>query len=844
MTKRSASDMENADVTGSTDTSAKSPMPTPPSTTTTESTEANTKGPVTKKRSRSRLGCHRCKRLKVKCDETKPSCTLCVKANKPCDYSLKLTWGGRPFKDEKKSNLGFGTITSFGMKYNSEKSKASKQAEVKNTIQVKEVINFQIVPPLQPLTIANTNISNIPTSSASTSSVNLNLSVSAAISSLNDAPLSEADFDNFSSINNEPPLIQNQAKFEEVLEPLDTDFLESSESPNNKTSLHRSTGLKQFDDFASAFKDLDASNKIAKHFVTDFLLPGFSDENQLVLNTKPSRSHGVDSNSEDSNTPPGNQLAMNSSFHSYNTSTSPRIRLDSAALSPSKQAPYKQELHHQIQYTTATNDTNSFSSSALTSFAHQDTDSLQSLTIPEFQEYENLFNYNIDNFITLPQEIPFLPDLLLKNPRYREYYHHYIHTFSKILVPANASSYIDNPFTCLLPRLAMSSNDDGLLGALIAMCISQRYSRADADQSTFPKDLISDLLSRCLTDLYNRLTDPKESQSDYTIGLILVMTCFDIIRGSSYKWRAHYLGARKIVMSRGFVKAVSDQKNSASRKAKVSDNNEEASVSFDRGEESNLVFFFARWFAYLDTFALLVSSSDIYSSSPSRNLIKWSGPKVTRAERESLQDIDKLMGFDFKLLDFFAEIIALIDEREKNCKTANNLTIELIQRALAVKERLLEYIATTDKERDDIEIFIKFNPTDPRYLKLFDYARLRATNNVFALAGVLQIYRRVLMMATESDIVQNVVNQITEIIQDKIPDNTTAANCTMFSLFTAGCEAVDFETRAFYVQRLTKLIQNGATGARDAYNIMLDSWETRKFWADILSEKKIDIMFS
>lgn len=54
----------------------------------------------TKKRiKRSRLGCHRCKKLKIKCSEDRPTCTSCLKANASCDYSLKLTWGGRPYKN-------------------------------------------------------------------------------------------------------------------------------------------------------------------------------------------------------------------------------------------------------------------------------------------------------------------------------------------------------------------------------------------------------------------------------------------------------------------------------------------------------------------------------------------------------------------------------------------------------------------------------------------------------------------------------------------------------------------------------------------------------------------------
>lgn len=55
---------------------------------------------------RSRHGCHNCKRQKIKCDEQKPRCAYCVKMDLPCDYSMKLTWGGRPYKNaEKRAQL-------------------------------------------------------------------------------------------------------------------------------------------------------------------------------------------------------------------------------------------------------------------------------------------------------------------------------------------------------------------------------------------------------------------------------------------------------------------------------------------------------------------------------------------------------------------------------------------------------------------------------------------------------------------------------------------------------------------------------------------------------------------
>lgn len=61
---------------------------------------------------RSRNGCHNCKRLKIKCDEKKPQCSYCIKTDNKCDYSIKLTWGGRPYKNgTKRSKLNFDNET-------------------------------------------------------------------------------------------------------------------------------------------------------------------------------------------------------------------------------------------------------------------------------------------------------------------------------------------------------------------------------------------------------------------------------------------------------------------------------------------------------------------------------------------------------------------------------------------------------------------------------------------------------------------------------------------------------------------------------------------------------------
>lgn len=52
---------------------------------------------------RSRSGCLECRQHHRKCDERRPTCTLCEKYSRNCEYGLRITWGGRPFR---KSTFG------------------------------------------------------------------------------------------------------------------------------------------------------------------------------------------------------------------------------------------------------------------------------------------------------------------------------------------------------------------------------------------------------------------------------------------------------------------------------------------------------------------------------------------------------------------------------------------------------------------------------------------------------------------------------------------------------------------------------------------------------------------
>ncbi|ODV71077.1 uncharacterized protein CYBJADRAFT_132334 [Cyberlindnera jadinii NRRL Y-1542] len=619
-----------------------------------------------KKRTRSRFGCHRCKRLKVKCDEMRPSCSACVKSGKECDYSIKLTWGGRPFKKPKTNNLANGTIDS--------------------TESMSSVGTFETKQP-----------------------------------GIDD------------------------------LEPLEKDRVESS-SPGNGRYVSLDDDHRR-DDFMVAFKDMQTPNELAKQFLNDSLLPELNEFNHLIFH-------------EDTDSSPENLTIMETSHI------------------------FSGEASHQLPM----------------------------LTKPKFTGFE-----------IIPEVISPLPDILLHNDLYKEHYHKYVEIYSKLLCPAAPRTYTDNPFTCLLPRLSLSSGSDGLLAMLISFSLAQDATHKG---DPYPMDTVGLLLNRALDDLYRRLTDPQEANSDYTLCLILVLSCFEIICDRNpHGWRAHYYGARKIIFSRGLLRATTSMMSERKR------------VAYVKGSEADLEFFFQRWFAYLDVIGSLSSASSAYSSNRPTNII-WECPVPTREDREKLTDIDPFTGFDMRLLEYFSYVVNLVHQRETSGTVdGETLPLDLIQKALEVKERLLNYLKETEADRDAIERTLQEDAYNVLNEQLEDYRLLRATNRVFALSCVLQIYRRVLLMPRDTTLVQNLVSEIIASIRNQIPQQQPAACCTFFSLFSSGCEALADEDRLFYLARIDALINVGIRNAMVAKDVMLESWETGKYWADILSERGMDIIF-
>ncbi|CCH46599.1 Lysine biosynthesis regulatory protein [Wickerhamomyces ciferrii] len=706
------------------------------------------------KRTRSRFGCHNCKRLKVKCDETKPSCLLCQKSNKKCDYSVQLTWGGRPYKKKKVNGYGFATVDTFtkdqGIKTSDSTLLSSKDGKLNNNNNYGQItLDFSDKP-------ISTEVSNNKISPVTPDSIT-NIKT----------PDQIFDYDNTH--------IENQFDF------------------NPDLLVFQSSGAINTLDFENSkvFEEMQTTNVAAKDFLNDFILPDLD-----VLT---------------------NDLQSST----YLTELNPRIQ--------------ELEQNHENLI-----DEESLMSRNMFSNISQSSSSNTNLTNYKFSdELTEEEKKLLTGFEFVPYSFLPLPDMLLKAPYFRENFHIFVEIVSVTIVVAPPVIYENNPVKKILPQMALSSYSDGMLALLVATGIMQSCVYRGEQH---PKGIVNMLLRKSLNDLYNRLTDVNEANSDYTLALVMMLACFESIFSECKDWRSHHNGAKNIILARGIIKTRKDELNNNKNNNKIN----KKFVTLGPGDENDIVFFLARWFAYVDVIGSLSSSLKFSTPTEQDNQLLWEAHDITKKDILELKDIDPLSGLDYRLLSHLSKILSLVKERESFHKGKQNAISEepsITERALEVKEDLLECLETFENERNKVieQVIIRQDPA--KLIKLKGYETMRAVNRALIYAGVIQLYRRVLLVSRNSKLVQKLIKDITEILRTKVERDTPSSFCTIFALITAGCDAIDEDTRFFYSDRVYSMGERGFRFGYEAHKVMLESWSTGKFWIDIITERNIDFGF-
>jgi hypothetical protein len=866
----------------------------------------NIKKPAAQKRSRSRNGCSTCRKSKVKCDEVKPICGNCLKFSKKCDYSIKLTWGGRPYKIPKIEKLN--PVANL--------SRIQLNQNVEN-INNDQTYNHALT---NSITNTNTTIKSIKEHQKNFTNVNIikftndNNDNNIKFKSNNDniqptytqPSLNPTDNLNFllkmsSKSTTMPNLLQKvnenntlsyikpESDEESVFQSLEetTNNVNENNNNNNPVSSIASSSLDFNHSVSNNIQNVNSmlgsmfNEKLVQ--MSPWSLLEELDNSQLLKSPTPQLNNKIielEEFNEFNNTVIKPNLNAIENMYSHNfqqLDLTDEFKLDNFAVDLSKIHESSDQTHSLISIPMISEIRRTPKNSI-----EENDDNLDNINTININNNNNNNNNNVivvspstssisEILEPIPRGLLPLPDMLLNVPYYYDSFLFYINSTSSVLTPADSNLYINNPFKMVLPKLAMTN--EGLMSLVVAFGAAHKGSLLRQD----PTEIVDALLSRALSDLLVLLNNKETCTSDLTLTIVLLFSSFLAFNYKSDKWKVHLHGAKQIFLLRGYNKPFDKL---------LSDFKTDGSLISGEIKKSKLLYFLIRWFAYIDIFTNLSTPlepteeeiikfcsnspgneslspiSDSFSS-PNSNFV--SSPNSQKIEQidgnnelndnqidyeiidtpdllkdESHKDIDYMLGFKIKFLPIFSQLSKLIkyvnltkraNERMNQIpiKTASviGLSPKIIESAINIQTKFqkLKYV---DYINDDGTLFAK------------SINSIIASNHCFLLMGMIQLYRRVLLMPRNSKVIQElcveVLNTIHKYLNTKEPNSLGV----ILPLFIAGCECQKISSRSMFIEKLNDFQEKGSVSAGPAIEIMTKCWETDDDWCDVmLRENKI-----
>lgn len=700
--------------------------------------------------SRSRNGCVRCRKAKIKCDEKKPTCLNCSKSNRQCDYSIQLVWGGRPYKKPRTEKLNkFSNLPTTHL--NSIPTPAHN-----NNLQFDNISPTQISNTLNPIE-------------------NLNQLLKLQKKKQHQTPLQKTSLQHAPTQQTSPKTTSTQTTPKQQLFKTEVEEILQIEP---QPSIQPSPNVNTIIDTLSTFYDQKVTHSLQWPVLEEI------DNSDLIKESSPS--------------------------------------LENNAFVLSPNSPFEFDISDTLHSSPYSN----------------------LMSIPLMNEHKQLTDTSSTNSVfvePIPRGLLPLPDILLNSPHFYESFHHYVNSTTNLLTPADNTVYINNPFKYVLPKLAMTN--DGLMSLIIAFGLAHKSLLSKTD----PTEFIDSLLSRALSDLLILLNNQETSTSDLTLTLVIMFSSFLAFSYKSDKWKVHVNGAKQIFLMRGYNKPFGKL---------VTELKEEGTSMGGEIKKSKLIYFLIRWFAYIDIFTRLSSplmptnedivnylnndnsdaispisevsiGSDEFKKSKNESQIDYEVDETNQAliKDESFNGIDYMMGFDLKLLPIFSQLCDLIKfvnlHKRINDSGKVQLSPTLIENAINIQNKFESL-----KKNSYIEGANSINT-------------IIATNSCFIFMGLIQLYKRVLLMSTDSKLIQSLCLQTLEAFDKYIDSKSPNAVALIFPLFVAGCEmrTSDLQIRQKFIDKLHDLKQNGAVSADCATEVMISCWNTNSNWYDIMRDE-------
>ncbi|KAJ5591366.1 hypothetical protein N7450_005338 [Penicillium hetheringtonii] len=756
---------------------------------------------------RSRKGCWPCKARKVKCGEEKPICLNCQRQGEACDYSVRLNWGGRTKRvsvdspSSQSSGYG-GTLMGFDPIPTSSAKPIQLPTPGSNPPSSDGFVNFRsgdLGSPgaISPGTNAHLGFFDSPKPQSGPEEIHSPSQSGTQYSS------TWSEHSPMTSAVSSAPLIggvglRSLSAFafhaNSVSQP--ESFLRDSPDGTDNSSRHNPEGdhvnpgigfnLDAFRHRDDQMRNLSSHSDIlallGSHETSTSGIPATASPvhgQHGIESMSAPRSESVRSlhQSEDDHALKESSLAQ-SKWQAYLTSVTDNYGMDCGR--PDRDLALNND-HAAI-------DINSALDSLATKSRSCDSASPNApWASPATQNNDYGGGYYASPVpVNIPRYLSPLPRTLLENPINLMYFHHFLNHTSRMLVPHDCEN---NPFLSVLP--SMATGDPNLLNLLLAYSASHRARYMGQPE---PANRIAHWVSEVFPALRVALESSPDEITDSHLATAILLLSLKIVSPSTFEvpitWESHLKLARDLFLARSERIARPGNRIGA---------------------------FFARWLGYLDTMGAL----SCRQAGPPLMLYHTVLTACCGSEVYDEFAVDCFTGFTPRTGEFFTRLGRLVQQcdnerfdKHGNFRQTWHPSVEVVMEAQAVL--------------GDIEGLSERAHANPDHHKE-ECDDMMAIEEAFRCAGLLHLHRRVLGSSPDSFPVQEALRKLIGALE-RMPPNAPPEFCSLFPLFTAGCESRDPTQRTKLLNRFFVLEKSGLKQIQHARQLMQRCWDDKLPW--------------
>ncbi|KAJ5542852.1 transcriptional regulator family: Fungal Specific TF [Penicillium sp. DV-2018c] len=389
--------------------------------------------------------------------------------------------------------------------------------------------------------------------------------------------------------------------------------------------------------------------------------------------------------------------------------------------------------------------------------------------------------------VNVPRYLSPLPSSLLENPINLMYFHHFMNHTARMLVPHSCDN---NAFISVLPSMAL--RDSNLLNLLLAYSASHRARYLGHRE---PANRIAHWVSRVFPTLRVALESSSQDITDSHLATAIMLLSLKIASPGTFEvpitWKTHLKLARDLFIARSEAMARPGNRVGA---------------------------FFCRWLGYLDT----IGSLSCREAGPP--LMIYHSILTTCCSPDSYDEfcIDCFSGFTPRTGVFLNRLGQLVQQCDNqrfdevgNFKNDWHPSADMVMEAQSI-------LGDIDGIGDRAHTRLGHNGG-------VEDLDMMAIEEAFRFSGLIHLHRRVLGSPPDTFPVKEALRKLIDALGRMRPGAATEV-CSLFPLFTAGCESSDLAQRAKLLDRFFVLESSGLKQIRIARQLMQKCWDRQLPW--------------